>query len=396
MSSGYIGKDLVHYGSGIVLDPDAAWARLDHSAKKNIRKAQQAGFVIERRTGTPEELGALRALWYFPDDPNFPRLLSSRDYLYLAFLDGRLAGGMILVPVGRHLFLNNLTADEHGKRHQLQGYLLWHAVNDLKDSGYSYIDIGVSYRVNLQRFFTKWSSFRYPVVFNPPAIGPQIRFHPFTGLPDVRGCSPDPARLRAMFGGRGFTLVPSMHEARQVARATVGHWVEDTSPHCTAPVQLVDLTELGPIQYGALVVGIELGPAALWDRFGCYDHFKSEYVLKCVQLPEWDVEGIAARRESNFRMYRDYFGREDVDIAAADGWIRAFVFSSPAAARLAERFAGFGVETRLDGDTLSLPCHQGLGEQDIEYVYAIYRGHLNLCSEWRATGVKGTIKLTGS
>lgn len=396
MSSNYIGKDMVHYGSGIVLDPDAAYTLLDHSARKNIRKAERAGFVIERRDGTVAELRALRALWYFPEDPNFPTELSPSEHLYLAFLDGQLAGGMILVPVGSHLFLNNLTASEAGKRYQLQGYLLWHAVNDLKDSGYRYIDIGVSYRVNLQRFFTKWSSFRYPVVFNPPELRPQIRFQPFAGLPDVSACDADVETLRSMFRRRRFTLVPSMEHARQVARAYAQCWVEDDSPYCTEDVQLLDLTRLWPIQYGALVLGVELGPQTLWDEFGCYDHFKTEYVLRCLQLRHWGLDEIAACREENFRTYRQFFDREDVEVAAPGAWVSAFEVSSTDAGRLAARFARFGVEVRCDGDSLALPCHQLLSAQDIEYVYAIYRGHLNLCSEWRPTGVKGVMQLTGS
>jgi hypothetical protein len=82
----YIGKDLVHYGSGIVLDPECAYDAIAYSARKNIRKAEQQGFSIQRRAGTPEELLQLRALWYYPEDPNFPDRLAEDEILYLAFL----------------------------------------------------------------------------------------------------------------------------------------------------------------------------------------------------------------------------------------------------------------------------------------------------------------------
>ena len=59
--------------------------------------------------------------------------LAEDEILYLAFLGKVLVGGMILIPVGSHLFLNNLTAGSEAKKYHLQGYLLWHAVNDLKD-----------------------------------------------------------------------------------------------------------------------------------------------------------------------------------------------------------------------------------------------------------------------
>src|SRR5262245_9049167 len=119
----YIGKDVIHYGCGLVLDPSEAWAKLSHSSRKNVNKARREGVIVTRVEGTAEEqLRALRSIWYLPADPNFPAKLAKGESLHLAHLEGELVGGMILIPVGRHLFLNNLAANAKGKECQAQGF----------------------------------------------------------------------------------------------------------------------------------------------------------------------------------------------------------------------------------------------------------------------------------
>ncbi len=395
MKEHYIGKDMVHYGNGIVLDPDKALGAIAHSARKNIRKAEKQGFTIQRRSGNAEELRQLRALWYYSDDPNFPVELSGDDILYFAFLGDELVGGMILVPVGSHLFLNNLTASSTGKKCQLQGYLLWHAVNDLKGSGYTYIDIGVSYRVNLQRFFTKWSSFHYPVIFHPPEIRPAIRFRPFSRLATTTEAASGQQALQELCLDQPYTILPAVEYARLVAEDCQSGWIENPVPVLTERVQVIDLTELFPLQFGALLVGVELDPETLWTGYGCYDHFKTQHILDCLASPGWDIDSVRQAREKNYHLYLECFGHEDVMTRSLDGWVDGFSITCDDAGHLAKRFAEFGIQTRCKDQTLVLPCHQELSGQDIEYVYAVYRGYLNLCSEWQSTGIRGSIKLTG-
>lgn len=396
MTTHYIGKDLVHYGSGIILDPERAYQKLEHSARKNLRRAEKAGFDIKRCQGSAKEMNELRALWYFPEDPNFPAELTEKEILYLAYLDGDLAGGMVLVPVGQHLFLNNLTASESGKRQQLQGYLLWCAVNDLSGSDYTYIDIGVSYRVNLQRFFTKWASFHYPIILNPPALKPGISFHPFRQLPDLSDADEVQGQLARFCLDRPVTVLPSIEYAHTVAAAHGEQWLETESPYITNKLLVVDMTRIFPSQFGALLIGVEVDVEVLWDQFGCYDYFKMQHLLECMALPDWDIEHIRVRRLANYRHYLDRFENEDVHIEVAGDWVAGFSFSSRDAKPVSEWISRFGVQVERAGNVLTFPCHQGISEQDINYVYAAYRGHLNLCSEWQSTGVKGALKLTGS
>src|SRR5690606_13785846 len=49
-----------------------------------------------------------------------------------------------------------------------------------------------------------------------------------------------------------------------------------------------------------------------------------------------------------------------------------------------ERYQNFGVETGryYQGNALFLPVHQNLSQAQLEYVYAVYRGSLNLSSNY--------------
>jgi hypothetical protein len=388
----YIGKDVVHRGSGLLLDPAALHASLAHSARKNVRKAQRFGFEIERSVGTREELAGLRALWYHPDDPNFPEELGPDDVCYRAFLDGELVGGMILVPVGTHYFLNNLLADERAKEGQLQSLLLWNAVHDLADSGYRYIDIGVSYRPNLQRFFVKWRSFDYPVLFHPPAILPRISFRPFQRLRTPRA-EADPERLAAFCHGRPFTLLPDRELALEVARDRGHAPREVTAPGEGPEVEVVDLTELLPLPHGALLVGEEIPTAELWSRHGCYDFVKTAALERFLTEAAAGWTELCARRVLVWEELRDRFAHEDTEPLPPGSPPASFAMSVGGAEALAERYRRFGVEARVIDGTLHLPCHQELESVELEYVHAIYRGHLNLCSAWTPTGVRGRLKV---
>ncbi len=386
----YIGKDVIHYGCGLELDPEKAIAKVARSARKNIRKASRAGFEITRRAGTADELARLRELWYLPEDPNFPNVLSAGEILYLAELDGELAGGMILLPVGSHLFLNNLTASAAGKKHQLQSLLLWHAVNDLRDSQYRYIDVGVSYRPNLYRFFTHWATFKYPVIFHPPAIAPRVSFAPF--LEPITLGELDEENVRRFCHGAAYTLLPDVSYARSIADDKGLDARQVPAPRRDGGVQIVDLTRLLPIQYGALLLGREIPPAELWDRYGCYDFVKTAYLERVLSRDDLALDRVLAARRAVHASYVERFGGEDLEIQEPDEGYGAFAFKTPNAVAIAERYRRFEVEVEQASDVVRLPSHQNLAPPVVEYVYAIYRGYLNLCSEWMPTGVKGSLK----
>ena len=63
-----------------------------------------------------------------------------------------------------------------------------------------------------------------------------------------------------------------------------------------------------------------------------------------------------------------------------------FVFEHEQNQRYSAKLTEFGINHFYDNDkTVGLPIHQELSSSQIEYLYAIFRGVLNLCSEWEHT-----------
>lgn len=395
----YIGKDFIHYGCGLELNPEVVMEKIPTSSRKNIRKADKANLSIRRVEGTKEQLQALREIWYYYDDPNFPLEQAPEHIVYMAYKEDRLIGGTILLPVGRHLFLNNLMANKEGKKYQLQGYLLWYIVNDMKDSEYDYIDVGVSYRLNLYRFFRKWSTFNYPVIFNPPEIKPTITDKPFTKFVDLSSVKIRDDVVASFFGNRPFTILPDFNRALLVLnnesnnlRRTITEFSSDIEVDDHAPY-ILDLSSLISVPFGAVIVGMCIPPKRIWDTYGCYDHYKEEYIKKYITKHKTSWQDLVARREEVYNFYKMYFSKEDVDILEPTGnYISKFSFKNGNTPELSRKYHDFGVPHTWADGVISFPCHQGIKKEDVEYIYAIYRGNLNLCSEWIPTGVKGELK----
>jgi len=396
--SSYIGKDFIHYGCGMELSPDVIMEKVSHSARKNIKKANKAGIVVKRVDGTAEELQSLREIWYYYDDPNFPTKQSDEYIVYMAFLKEELIGGTILVPVGSHLFLNNLMANNTGKKHQLQGYLLWKIAEDLENSEYKYIDVGVSYRLNLYRFFKKWATFNYPVIFNVPEIRPHIDLKPFKYFENLTKNKIDEHQVSSFFGNRPYTIVPDTYYANKILlkeRNNLRRTIEEFSSEIEAddkPFKILNLTDILPIPFGAAIVGLSVSPKTLWNTYSCYDHYKEEYIKKYITKYNLTINQVNDDRKRVYKYYEDRFSTEDIDVDMPTKFIDYFSFRKDDSTALSRKYTDFGVAHIWADGYVKLPCHQNILEEDVEYIYAIYRGHLNLCSEWVPTHVKGELK----
>lgn len=172
----YIGKDILTYGSLLHLDPKKAWERLRSRAKQGIRKAKRAGVrVVESR-----DLSQMAKVWYNPD--TLTKTLEPHQKLYLAYLGDELIGGIIVTPVTPNtLFYHYGGTNEAGRTVEANAYLLWHIVETFHGTAYEYLDVGVSFRAELQHYFQKYCTQPYPILFHPPVeeIRPQIRLNPF-------------------------------------------------------------------------------------------------------------------------------------------------------------------------------------------------------------------------
>jgi len=227
----YIGKDIVTRGSLLHLNRDIAWKELRSRAKQGIRKARKAGIRVEES----RDLSQMEKLWYDPE--TLTRELSEEQTLYLAYLEGELVGGIIITPVTPNtLFYHYGGTNEKGRAIEANAYLFWHVVEQFHDSPFEYLDVGVSYRSELQHFFQKYCTQPYPILFNPPPenVRPRIELTPFSLTDDNVLDEPVVAintRLSEFFEA-DFTFMPSWPFALQSAlRAlnlesgqTVGVW----------------------------------------------------------------------------------------------------------------------------------------------------------------------------
>ncbi len=172
----YLGKDVVTHGSLLHLNRDTAWRRLRSRAKQGIRKAQRAGVrMVESR-----DLSLMAKVWYDPD--TLTDHLDESQKLFLAYIGEELVGGIIVTPVTSNtLFYHYGGTTERGRRHEVNAYLFWHIVETFENSPYEYLDVGVSYREELQHYFQKYCTQSYPILFHPPSpdVRPSLHINPF-------------------------------------------------------------------------------------------------------------------------------------------------------------------------------------------------------------------------
>lgn len=388
--AGYISKDFIHYGCGLILDPDKVWNLVPYSVQKNIKKAIRSQVRVEKKNGTNEDLEILRSMWYDPNDPNFPSKLNPDDLMFIAYIDNKPIGAMIMLPVGNHLFLNNLAANEFGKEHRAQDYLLWHAINDLKDSEYSYIDVGVSYRKNLYDFFKKWQTFSYPVIFNKPKLNNAIRLTPFEKNIDFdKGNYKNSEELLSkLFKNREFTFVPNPEIAENICKlnnkdfgnATFNFSIIDNSKW-----YIVDLSQIFSVQFGALIINIFIDDKKLWNDYRSQDIFKREFVYNTIYSELSQLDIIIEKRRSNYDYLKQYFEIDNISpIDKSEDILSAFYMVDINNERYSKKLHEFEIEHfyNKESNIIGLPIHQSLTKSQLDLIYAIYRGVLNLCSEW--------------
>ncbi len=227
----YIGKDVLTQGSLLHLNRKKAWAGLRSRAKQGIRKAQRAGIrMVESR-----DLSLMAKVWYDPD--TLAETLDDAQKLYLAYLKDELVGGIIVTPVTPNtLFYHYGGTNEKGRAIEANAYLFWHVVEQFENSEYEYLDVGVSFRPDLQHYFQKYCTQPYPILFRAPPdeVRPKIALSPFT-TPDLDWEEQQLVAINTSLSeyfGAEFTYLPSWPYALQSALralklpkdAAVGVW----------------------------------------------------------------------------------------------------------------------------------------------------------------------------
>jgi hypothetical protein len=227
----YIGKDILTQGALLHLDPKKAWEGLRSRAKQGIRKAKRAGVrMVESR-----DLSQMARVWYNPD--TLTTVLEPDQKLYLAYLGEELIGGIIVTPVTPNtLFYHYGGTNELGRSVEANAYLLWHIVEVFQNSQFEYLDVGVSFRPELQHYFQKYCTQSYPILFHPPTedVRPRLSLNPFatSALSWVEQQAVAINTQLSEYFEAEFTYLPSWSFALQSAlraldlpkEATVGVW----------------------------------------------------------------------------------------------------------------------------------------------------------------------------
>lgn len=401
--SGYVSKDFIHEGCGLPLNPEFVWENVPYSVQKNIKKAEKNNLVVKYVKGNQADLEVLRSMWYDPQDPNFPNMLAEEDEMFIAYNSKGIAvGAMILLPVGNHLFLNNLAGNSEGKKLRVQDFLLWHAVNYFKDSKYKYIDVGVSYRSSLYNFFKKWKVISYPVLFNKPEIPFSAKLKPFVASifqePNYELEQDSVNRIKRLSNCDEITFVPNGKYAKKIMKEVVKKVSEKTYDfpyEYKAEPYFVDLSKIFSVQFGAVIFGIKVDDKDMWNKYACLDVYKRSFVYSAIHSELTNLDKIIDTRQEKFSKFVDYFELESIYPNIKDERIRsAFYFSHELNDRYHSKLLEFDIEHyyNKENNEIGLPVHQNISDYQIKYIYAVFRGVLNLCSEWTHTDVYGNYK----
>jgi hypothetical protein len=172
----YIGKDRVTQGSMLILNRQEAHRLLRSRAKQGIRKAQRVLVTMEES----RDLSLMAQVWY--DASTLPQALQDDQRMFVARINGELAGAIIVTPISPNtLFYHYGGTSELGRLHEVNAYMFWYIVEHFEGTQYQFLDVGVSFRHELQHYFQKYCTHPYPIIFRPPneEVRPVITMHPF-------------------------------------------------------------------------------------------------------------------------------------------------------------------------------------------------------------------------
>ncbi len=474
----YHGKDVLHEGCLLKLDPEFSWDRISGKIRNKIRKAQTLNAEIKRVNGTAKEIEQFRTIWFDASDETLPKKLEADEVMYMTYLDGKLVGGLILTPSSPTvLYMHNLGSSEEGKRQNIPALTLWHAVEDLKDTKWEYIDVGVSFRPTLYTFFKNWQTVSYPIIFNPPFLKPDIRLTPFSGteIPAYhKDASPDAHRIAKQYFGDNYTILPRAincilavlqhigvketdsvavyktfmdndyvsgcvtHPIEKFCKATnkiekntkaviviheFGYPYADTvklkaeckkhgipliedcawaygskidGKHAIGEVgdyAIYSLPKFLPLPFGAVLKGLTISDEQNWNEYRMLDYFKRELVYTKLQEYLPGLNEANEKRRKNWQRLADLFQQDGFKVMTPlpdDVFPGVILIELEGFQDAFDRYASFGVETGRYYQTKSLflPVHQNLSKGQVDYIYGVFRGKLNLSSNYQRGGKK--------
>lgn len=174
----YISKDYVIEGNSMCLTSvESAWKDIDGRMRTEIRKAEKSGAKIRTAKTDSNDINAFRAFCLNPED--MPTTFTPRHHFYLAELQQEIVAGILLVSIGKKLFMLCHASKPIAKHHGIPSLLIWHTVKEFAGREWTHIDIGASYRPSLQKYFSGWKTEQYPMIMKSPELHPNIHITPF-------------------------------------------------------------------------------------------------------------------------------------------------------------------------------------------------------------------------
>ena len=146
------------------------------------------------------------------------------------------------------------------------------------------------------------------------------------------------------------------------------------------------------LNYGGILKGINIPDDKLWE-YGCLDFVKKE------RLPQ-ELNNLSvgrAKRVSLWMRYHNLVSADgmipddhyDFETAVKDGsWVPSVYIqkleNEKIAGELVERLRDFGIQAgRYWGtNSIFLPIHNNMTEDEVDYMFAVVRGYFNLCHEY--------------
>ena len=163
-------KDSVVYGYGLPLNQDS-WMAIESRGRRAVRKAlkQKASVSLEGEASLQE----LTKLHFNANA--IPNKLPDNSWLFIARNEkGKTIAGGVFVKINTNTLVYALgSTGSEGRKHCAFSLIIWMVVKHLQKEA-SYLDLGTSYKPELNKFKRQFGVIKYPVIFNKP-VG-EIRF----------------------------------------------------------------------------------------------------------------------------------------------------------------------------------------------------------------------------
>jgi len=193
----YKGKDYVKQGYLVNLDL-ATWDKMEQRARRAVRKANNLGLTVFESKSSSKIKHIL-----------FPKKLKRKQRCYYALnKDGKVIAGVVIEFFNSSLLYRYAVSKEEGKKSQANIFLIWQIVSKFSNTRYRYLDLGTSYRKDLDFFKKQFSGKTYPVIYNPPMVKPQIRLDPYYNNQQIPTDTKNVEQKIEEYFGKEFTLLP--------------------------------------------------------------------------------------------------------------------------------------------------------------------------------------------